>query len=321
MTGESEIDTVDACARLSTNYCSYVLSCLGEGLAGAYDFADAVIFTDSCDMRKRLSEAWARDLKSTAYFLDLPNDASDISKEYFTDRLRKLIQFLEQRYGRAITDDALSNAIEICSASRRLIRRLYEYKKRDTQPLTGLEYIEIVKAATTGLKKRFSEKMTVLLEALETAAPQPGRKRPRVIISGSYFDNAGIVEVIEKAGADLVCEDISNGIKYCEGEIDTDGEPVAAIASFYLERNTSARRLEADLRVRHMLDLMREYRAGSVIYYALKFCDTNLHDYPYVLERLREAKVPVLFLEAERNGDNIEGAKTRIQTFLESRMF
>lgn len=152
MTGESELDTIDACAQLSTNYCSYVLSCLGEGLAGAYDFADVVIFTDSCDMRKRLSETWTRELKSTAYFVDLPNDASSISKEYFTERLHNLIEFLERRYKRAITDDALGRAIALCNTTRELIRRLYEYKKRDTQMLTGMEYVEIVKAATTGLK-------------------------------------------------------------------------------------------------------------------------------------------------------------------------
>jgi benzoyl-CoA reductase subunit C len=321
MTGESESDTIEACARLSPNYCSYVLSCLGEGLAGAYDFADIVIFTDSCDMRKRLSETWARELKSTAYFVDLPNDATDISKEYFTQRLRKLIGFLEPRYGCSITDDALRRAIALCNTSRRLIQRLYEYKKRDAQMLTGMEYVDVVKAATTGLKELFNERMIALLEALDAAVPPPARKRPRVMISGSYFDHAGIVDVIENAGADLVCEDISNGIKYCEGQVALDGDPVEAIASYYLERNTSARRLEASLRVRHMLDLMREYRAGSLIYYTLKFCDTNLHDYPYVLQRFKEEKIPVLFLEAEHNGDNIEGAKTRIQTFIESRMF
>jgi benzoyl-CoA reductase/2-hydroxyglutaryl-CoA dehydratase subunit BcrC/BadD/HgdB len=321
MTGESESDTIDACARLSTNYCSYVLSCLGEGLASVYDFADVVIFTDSCDMRKRLAETWTRELKTTAYFVDLPNDASNISKEYFTERLRKLIEFLERRYRCTITDDALRRAIALCSTSRKLIRRMYEYKKRDIQMLTGMEYVEVVKAATTGLKEIFNERMIPLLEALEAAVPTAGPKRPRVMISGSYFDHAGIIEVIEKAGADLVCEDISNGIKYCEGQIEPDGDPVAAIASYYLERNTSARRLEASLRVRHMLDLMREYRAGSLIYYALKFCDTNLHDYPYVLQRFKDEKIPVLFLESERNGGNIEGAKTRIQTFIESRMF
>lgn len=321
LTGELETSPDDACARLSTNYCSYVLSCLSEALAGVYDFVDTVIFTDSCDMRKRLSEAWTRYVPSSAYFLELPNDASDISKEYFADRLRRLIEHLECRYKRKIGEEALRESIQVYNQSRRLMQRLYEFKKGRCQVLTGDESIQIVKAATTGLKEHFNEAMSNLLEALETAAPPPSRKRPRVMICGGYFDHAGIVEIIEQAGADLVCEDISNGIKYFEGQIETEAEPVTAIANYYLERNTSARRLETNIRIRHILDLAGEYRVDSVIYFSLKFCDTNLHDYPYVLEKLREAKVPVLFLEGERNGENIAGTKTRIQTFLESRIW
>jgi benzoyl-CoA reductase/2-hydroxyglutaryl-CoA dehydratase subunit BcrC/BadD/HgdB len=320
ITGEMETETTDAAARLSNNYCSYVLSCLSEGLAGVYDFADGVIFADACDMRKRLSEAWARDIPSCkSYFLELPNDASAISREYFALQLRKLIEELEQQYGRHISADALREAVEICNESRTLLQRLYRYK-RGRQVLSGEESIQIVKAAATGLKKDFNANMSVLLDALATAEQPSTRQRHRVMICGSYFDHKGIIDTIEEAGADLVCEDISNGVKYFEGKIDLDAEPVAAIAEYYLEKNTSARRLDTDVRLQHMLSLVREYQVDSIIYYALKFCDTNLHDYPYIKQRLREEKIPVLFIEGERNATNIEGTKTRIQTFLESRL-
>jgi benzoyl-CoA reductase/2-hydroxyglutaryl-CoA dehydratase subunit BcrC/BadD/HgdB len=322
MTGEVGTTTDEAGARLSNNYCSYVLSCLSEGLAGVYDFADGVVFADACDMRKRLWESWARDIpSSTSYFLELPNDASDISKEYFALQLRKLIKAMERRYEREIGEDALRESIGTCNRSRSLMRRLYQYKRGNRQVLSGEESIQVVKAATTGLKDLFNANMSVLLDALEAAEHPAARKRHRVMICGSYFDHKGIIDTIEATGADLVCEDISNGIKYFEGQIDEDAEPVAAIADYYLEKNTSARRLDTDVRMQHILDLVREYRVDSIIYYALKFCDTNLHDYPYIKERLREEKIPVLFIEGERNVTNIAGMRTRIQTFLESRMF
>jgi len=322
LTGEVGTSTDEAAARLSNNYCSYVLSCFSEGLAGIYDFTDAVVFADSCDMRKRLWEAWTRDVPSIdTYFLELPNDASEISKEYFALHLRKLIKWLEQRYRCVITDDTLRQSIELCNRTRELMRRLYEYKKGERQFLSGEESIQIVKAATTGLRERFNTSMEVLLDTLAAAEQTPARKRHRVLISGSYFDHQGIVETIERSGADLVCEDISNGIKYFEGRIDPGADPVTAIADYYLEKNTSARRLDTDVRLQHLLDLVHEYKADSVIYYALKFCDTNLHDYPYIKDRLRREKIPVLFIEGERNTTNIAGTRTRIETFLESRMF
>ena len=322
LTGEVGTSTDEAGARLSNNYCSYVLSCFSEGLAGIYDFTDAIVFADSCDMRKRLWEAWTRDIPSVgSYFLELPNDASDISKEYFVLQLRKLIKWLEQRYQCEISDDTLRQSIALCNRSRELLKRLYEYKKAERQFLSGEESIQIIKAATSGLKERFNTRVEALLDTLAAAEQTPARKRPRVMICGSYFDHQGIVETIEGTGADLVCEDISNGIKYCEGTIDPDGDPVTAIAGYYLEKNTSARRLDTDVRMQHLLDLVHEYKVDSIIYYALKFCDINLHDYPYIKERLRREKIPVLFIEGERNTTNIAGTRTRIETFLESRMF
>ncbi len=322
MTGEAGTSASEAGALLSNNYCSYVLGCFSEGLSGKYDFADGVIFADACDMRKRLWEAWGRDVPSSeTYFLELPSDASDLSKEYFALQLRKLIKALEERYDREISEAALRDSIALCNQSRALMQRLYQYKKGGRQVLSGEQSIQVVKAATTGLKEPFNAKMSTLLDALEAAEKSTARKRHRVMICGSYFDHKGIIETIEGADADLVCEDISNGVKYFEGRIDPDAEPVAAIADFYLEKNTSARRLDTDVRVQHILDLVDEYRVDSIIYYSLKFCDTNLHDYPYVKERLRAEKIPVLFIEGERNATNIAGTKTRIQTFLESRLF
>ncbi len=322
LTGEAGTCASEAGALLSNNYCSYVLGCFSEGLSGLYDFVDGVIFADACDMRKRLWEAWARDVPSSeAYLLELPSDASDLSKEYFALQLRKLIKALEARYDREISDAVLRESIELCNESRALMQRLYQYKRGGRQVLSGEQSIQVVKAATTGLKEPFNEKMSALLDALEAAEEPKGGKRHRVMICGSYFDHPGILSTIERAGADLVCEDISNGVKYFEGTIDLEAEPVAAIADFYLEKNTSARRLDTDVRVRHILDLVEEYRVDSIIYYSLKFCDTNLHDYPYVKERLQAEKIPVLFIEGERNATNIAGTKTRIETFLESRLF
>jgi len=322
LTGEAGTSASEAGALLSNNYCSYVLGCFSEGLSGQYDFVDGVVFADACDMRKRLWEAWGRDVASSeTYFLELPSDASDLSKEYFTLQLRKLIKAFEARYDREISDAALCESIALCNESRDLMQRLYQYKKGKRQVLSGEQSIQVVKAATTGLKELFNERMSALLDALQTAEEPKGHKRHRVMICGSYFDHPGILKTIEGAGADLVCEDISNGVKYFEGKIDPGTDPVAAIADFYLEKNTSARRLDTDVRVQHILDLVEEYRVDSIIYYSLKFCDTNLHDYPYVKERLRAEKIPVLFIEGERNATNIAGTKTRIETFLESRLF
>ncbi|SHK22902.1 2-hydroxyacyl-CoA dehydratase subunit D [Paramaledivibacter caminithermalis] len=323
ITGERGINTTDANALLSNNYCSYVLSCLSEGIDGVYDFAEGVIFVDACDMRKRLYEAWTRNLKlNYSFFIELPRDINKLSREYYKLQLHNLRKSLETHFDLKISEENLSDAIKTFNKSRKLLQQMYELRKSDFPLISGNDAINIVKASTCGLREEFNEKMDILLKKIEDAQIRTGKlKKHRVMMCGSYFDNSDIIDVIEKTGAILVCEDISNGIKYFEGQINENNEPIDAIADYYLDKATCARMLDINKRFEHLYKLIQEYNVDSVIYFSLKFCDTNLMDYPIIRKKLNEKGIPVLFIEGEQHMTNIESIKTRIQTFLETRMY
>ncbi|MBN2535775.1 MAG: 2-hydroxyacyl-CoA dehydratase [Spirochaetales bacterium] len=336
ITGELGIDITDAGALLNHNYCSYVLSCLSEGIAGIYDFAEGILFVDACDMRKRLCEVWTTYLKpGFSFFLDLPRDTKQISKDYFRLQLGELITLLEHHFKCTITDDVLREAIDVYNETRRLLQQFYTLRKSGLAGITGNEILSIVKAGAAGLKEEFNKNLALLIRHLKTynrastnveeAATEKEKnndsKKHRVLISGSYFDNSAIIESIEKFGASVICEDISNGIKYFESRVNPDEEPLKAITDYYLEKTTCARVVDSTRRLNHLLQLVEEYKADSVIYFSLKFCDTNLLDFPYIRDQLLEKGIPVLFIEGERHMTNIENIKTRILTFLEARMY
>ena len=318
LTGEHGDSSTEAGARLGSNYCSYLLSCLAEGLEDVYSFVDGMVFVDACDMRKRLWEAWGREVASHwTSFIELPSDDGQLAREYFATVLQRWRVELEDRYGRRVTDDDLREAISLCNTTRSLLQRLHALKKRPRPPIDGLQSLRVVQAASTGFKSEYNFRLAELVDLLEAAEPASARFGPRVLLCGSYFDREEIIRIIEGTGAELVCEDISNGVKYFEGKVSLEGDPIQSLADHYLETHTSARLLDTDVRLSHMLDLVDEYRVDSVIYYVLKFCDTNLHDYPYIKQKLRASRIPVLFIEDERNAQNIASTKTRIQTFLE----
>lgn len=322
ITGDNGSNHTDASVLLSNNYCSYVLSCLSEGISGIHQVAQGILFVDACDMRKRLYEAWVNQLQPEySLLLELPRDINTLSREYFIQQLHRLKESLEAYTGKEITNDDLRQSISKMNEKRGLLQKMYALRKGTSQ-ISGKHAIEIVKASTCGLTDMFNEHMSEYLEAIESHKGK-SRKKHRVMLCGSYFDCDDIVDVIEETGAIIACEDISNGIKYAEGQIQINAQedPIEALADYYLSKTTCARMLNINKRFDHMKALIEEYEIDSIIYFTLKFCDTNLLDFPFMKQKIDQLGIPVIFIEGEHHITNIQSIKTRIQTFLETIMY
>jgi benzoyl-CoA reductase/2-hydroxyglutaryl-CoA dehydratase subunit BcrC/BadD/HgdB len=318
ITGETFPKVSKAPGYMHRNICPYVLSCLDEVLDGVHDFSDGVIIANACDARRRLFDVWRHFRnKDFVHMLDLPKCVEPATKELFILEIHYLIETIEKRYSIKISEAALKEAIFLCNKTRELIQKLYEFRKNGCSSLTGAQYMNITKASMTGLKKEFNQKLSLLLEQL-SKSDKIDTSKPRVMICGSYFDHVHIVELIEKMGAVVVCEDISNGVKYFQGTVDTEKEPVKALADYYLDKATCARMIDSQKRFENIWRLIKDYNVNSVIYVSLKFCDSNLIDFHYQKKHLIEKKIPVLFLETERFVSNMGQIQTRIQAFFES---
>ncbi len=319
ITGETRTETPKAGGHMHRNICPYVLSCLEEGLDRVNDFSDGVIIANACDARLALYDVWKYFLNMDfVHMLDLPKQIDSSTKDYFVHEIYHLMEAIEDHYNCKIKEDDLSNAINLCNETRMLLQNIYELRKKPSPPITGIQALDIVKSSMTGLKKEFNTKASRLLEKLEKSDMDSIKEKHRVMICGGFFDHTHIIELIEKMDAIVVCEDLSNGIKYFEGRVDIMKEPVKALSDYYLEKATCARMADSEKRFNHMWQLIEDYNVQSVIYISLKFCDSNLIDFYYQKKRLYERDIPVLLIETERTPTNLEQIRTRIQAFLES---
>ncbi|MCP1308855.1 2-hydroxyacyl-CoA dehydratase subunit D [Paenibacillus tyrfis] len=320
--GTTASNTSEAGALLGNNYCSYLLNCLGEGMDGVYEFTDGIVFVDECDWRKRLYETWNHRIQPKySFFLELPKALNSVSRDYFRMQVRRMIESLEQYFGCRITEESLREAIRLFNETRRLLQRMHDLRKQDVTSLTGSELLNIMKSSTAGMRQQYNQELSLLLGAMEAQRETKKTKPHKVLICGSYFDHDNIVDAIEQTGAKVVCMDITNGVKYFEGEVDEHRDPVEAIADYYFDKATCARMFESDIRLNHLVKLIDEYDIDSVIYFSLKFCDIYSMDYPYIQSKLSEKGTPVLLVEGECSMTNIESIRTRIHTFLETMMY
>ena len=320
--GKCQKKLSEATAFLHHNQCSYVLGCLTDGLEELQNLIEGIVIVDDCNPRRRLYDVWAHNLKPKfSYLIELPKSEHQLSRDYLKTQLMEFKQALENYFARPITQDDLAKNIEICNQSRRLLQQLYHSRKASNPWIRSSDVLSIVKASMNGFKKDFNNQLQELLTEAESKKFSGATTQHRVLICGSYFDHNNIVDVIEGYGASVVCEDISNGLKYIEGEIDEAKEPLDAITDYYFERASQINVMNSEGRVVRLKRIIEEYNIQSVIYFSLKFCDSNLMDFPYIRRELLAMGMPVLLIEGEQQMTNIESIKTRIMTFLETQLF
>jgi bzd-type benzoyl-CoA reductase N subunit len=310
-------------ACLSVNLCSYVMSSLEAALAGKYNFLDGLVITNSCDAMRRLYDAWRHFVKAPPFIhiLDIPKKVDKESIEYFRQCLIRVKEAIEAHYKIKITEQALKEAINTTNQTRRLLSQLYHLRKEDNPPINGSEISAIMKSAMTQPKEEVNKKLSSLLLDIKNRMSEPNfsnTKKTRILITGGFVDQAEMVRLIEGLGAQVVCEELCTGTRYFKELVDVNIEPLSALSERYLNRPPCARMIDADKRFDYLWNLIEEYRIDGVIYYTLKFCDTNLFEFPYLRKRLLDKGVPILFLDSDGSSSYLGQMRTRIEAFLES---
>jgi len=85
--------------------------------------ADFVLAETTCDGKKKMFELMGE--SRATYLMELPQKSDDpIAFEKWIREVEKFKKFLEERYGRRITDTALQSAIGVMNRERDLRRRL-----------------------------------------------------------------------------------------------------------------------------------------------------------------------------------------------------
>jgi benzoyl-CoA reductase/2-hydroxyglutaryl-CoA dehydratase subunit BcrC/BadD/HgdB len=306
-------------ALLQGNVCSYALSALDCGLEGEYSFLSGIVVLNYCDATRRLYDAWVHYLKPPfAYMIDFPKAQTPGAERFFYHELVRLKRGLESHFGTSITDDKLEKSITLYNETRSLLKQLYEMRKQNIPPITGSQTIGLMKEVVTGDREKVNLKLRSLLADLKTTQGRAEDGAPRILLSGSLISDSRYVELIEECGAQVVCDDLCMGMKYFDMEVKRNGEePLRALSEGYIRKMPSSLIMDADKRVDNLIRLAREYRVKGIIHQVLKFCNPHITDVPYFRKRLREANIPMLFVEREQGFESGGQLKTRIQAFLE----
>ena len=328
------VGSIDIGTYYMTNkICSYTRSILERAIEGGYDYLDALLSSETCQMMHRGHEHFEilglvkeKNPKFFMTMMDVPFNDSDFAIAHYEDQLRNVILApLSEKLGVDISDEAIRQAIrehnEICA----IIRELGEFRKLENPPLTGYEFHIIQLVSLTCPHDLIKDMLRETLEEVKQRKPDERPwYRARLVLTGSEIDDPAFTKLIESCGGFVVAD------RYCYGSLPgreeiviRDGETALhAVARHYLKTSQCPRfmnREKADGRKEYIRQLVEDYHADGVIYTQMKFCEFWSYERVLGVHILsREMGIPAIGVEREYVLSGAGQLRTRFQAFIES---
>ena len=339
ITGSSEkLEVADE--HLVMYGCGFVRSCFDLAARGVYDYLDSVIVPNTCDLVARM-EYWfraARPRPSTilmglqahpyVFYLIYPEKVTSAGvPRYLLMQLRLLRQHVERLTDTYITDEMLSQAIEVYNEHYRLMEQLDELRKQDPPLVSGYEAWEAEFASLLMPKDEHNKLMKAYLQEVSNRKEKP-KEGVRLFLSGSAIDQeaARLYKIIEESRGQVVAEDVSVGTSYYRGvALDTNKPPMEAIVERSLAVPCPRSTVDATLvnpwperRWNYIKRTIKGHDIKGAIFYNLGYCECRGLELAHFKDKFREElDVPALLLSGDYTPQGLEETRGRIEAFIE----
>jgi benzoyl-CoA reductase/2-hydroxyglutaryl-CoA dehydratase subunit BcrC/BadD/HgdB len=326
MTGDPN-STTERGERHLDRGASFVVRHLYEAiLTERYDFVDVICGTGG---DKWLSNVYG--FLTTEKFLDPSLRVGEVyyierlrgtfrqHRDYNRDRLLEFKTYLEQYTGRKITNEALSEAISITNKTKMLLKQLSDLRKADTPRISGCEAVTIILASMFIPKAEYNTMLKQFLENEIGTLPQKDASKMRLFLSGSNVDNLQLYGLIESLPVIIVGEDTAFGDRYSEAQIDTELEPIEALADRYTYKPLDPWMYGRADRIRYKAQAVVSAEARAEVFFHIKYDDAVGWDYPDQKKELEKKGIPVLvFEEQQYKIENRDEIKNKVRAFLDA---
>lgn len=315
---------------MEPTFCPFTRSCFDVAMKGGYDVLDGYLSPDSCDNIQSLYRLWTYNFKPAyEYWLSVPRIADPASIKFFKGELLRFKRSVEEFAGSEVSNEKLSQAIQLHNQNRALLRELYELRKPDPPLVYGSEVTQILVACMSLPVEEANALLRRVIGELRERKGSPQKKLIRLLISGNEIDDPAFINLVEECGANVVADDLCIGTKFFWHDVEKTEDPFDGLSTRYLEKIMCARTYrgkawgpetrQADLEERfgHVRDFARDFNARGAILYVLKYCDTQEWDVPDLRDYLEQVGVPVLHIEHDYTLGSFGALRTRIQAFLE----
>jgi len=319
VTGDNEpVQMQGAESYMFSNTCSYIRTCWQLQRDGRYGFLDGLVSSSFCDQDKRLYSIW--EYYDKLPFMEIiyaPRKRDEEAVQLYLADLEDFRDRLSEYRMHRIHDIELAEQIRVYNRGRELMHDLYELRKRDKPPVTGVEALEISKAAARLPREQFNELMEQLLDELETSGREIEKSR-RIMVIGNDIHNTNLVARMEALDTVVVVDEMNCGIRYAWGQVDTELPPLEALARYYvLGRPVDMHNWNSDGRLEFIGELAEDYKVDGVVSEIVRYCTYNGWDRFDLKKQMQEAGIPLMDIDLEYGHQAGAQMEIRVEAFLE----
>ncbi len=303
-------------AHLQPYICSVVKLGLELLLQQKAEMVDGFLFPHTCDSIQNLASV-VHDyigLDKPCYFFyhpKAPYRAS--SREYYQRQVESLARSLEEAYG-PLPAGELERRVAQGQEIGRLMGRLYQRRAAGTLALDNAGFYRAIRRA------EWLWPDDLIAELTEILAAEPGEpdRRPAVVLTGVLPNPPEILTLLDELGVRVGHDDLLACSRRWLSTTPGAGEPYAALSEAYFGLPPcSSKGSPLAERLKWLHGLCRQTQARGVIFYLVKFCETELFDVPILSDELKKRGIPSLILDTELNQGLSGQMTTRIEAFLE----
>jgi len=307
-------------------YCTFSHDCAYQGLQHNYDYLDLITHSSSCIHMAEAFNVWLRfaGFQEKSFLITFPHiihtkHAGGLMVESYGE----FKQFIEKFAKRSITDDDIERAIKVYNRTRRLLKRLWEFLKRDSPPVTGPDVATATLAAQVMDKQECNQMLEELIQRLEA---EPGKEASgaRLMVTGGACDDLRIFDLIEnlKYSTNLVFMDNCTAARYFWFEVPEDrSDKLEAIAEGYISRipcpaKDTVPGTGEKKRLRFLQQFIEDFRPDGVVMIYQRFCSPQSMDIMALKPSLNMLGIPWTELELDTTVP-ITSFGTQLEAFVE----
>ena len=305
-------------AHLQSYCCSVARSVMELEMRDAAHMVKAYAFTSLCDTLINLREIYRRVFTKPTLELSIPITRTEEARHnYLTSVIKTVTDGLEKITGNKITSESLAHAAKLHGRTRELQRRLYRIRREQPGLVKNHNFYAAIKTGFFLPADVYNRMLEDLLQNLSGLEGGQGN-RPKLFLSGMVFDPLEIYRIFDELDVCIVDDDFANGWRtVAKGELITENL-VEGITDFLFTPAPCCCIYNPDNdRHPYLLDKVKESSADGVLFWYIKFCEPDAFDRPQLMKHLKDADIPVAFIDLELTMTNFDAIRTRISAFCE----